>query len=70
MTSRISWIPAARAICSEPVSFMAGCITEWPLEQKVKFACAAAGLSCQNKGPTNRPAGLEEIEALMRAQPR
>ena len=43
---------------------------EWPLEQKVKFACAAAGLSCQNKGPTNRPAGLEEIEALMRAQPR
>ncbi len=43
---------------------------EWPLEQKVQFACAAAGLSCQHEGPTNLPAALEEIEALMRAQPR
>jgi sulfofructose kinase len=41
----------------------------WTLEQKVQFACAAAGLSCQQEGPTNRPASLQEIAALMRAQP-
>ena len=55
-------------------SFKAGIIygwlhEEWPLEEKVKFACAAAGLSCQ-QGASNRPAALEEIEALVRAQPR
>ena len=42
----------------------------WPLEQKVSFACAAAGLYCQREAGNAPPPTLEEIAALMRAQPR
>lgn len=42
----------------------------WTLEHKVNFACAAAGLYCQrNEGNSMAPT-LEQIDALMRAQPR
>ena len=44
--------------------------TDWPLEEKVQFACAAAGLSCQRESPLTCPPTLEEIAALMAAQPR
>ena len=43
---------------------------DWPLEQKVKFACAAAGLYCQRERATDCSPSLDEIAALMRAQPR
>lgn len=43
---------------------------DWPLEQRVKFACAAAGLSCQCKRSDASPPTLAEIAALMNAQPR
>ncbi len=43
---------------------------DWPLEQKVKFACAAAGLFCSRKSGAEPPPSLEAIRALMRAQPR
>jgi sulfofructose kinase len=42
---------------------------EWPLEQKVKFACAAAGLGCQ-RDSVLRPPTLDDVFALMAAQPR
>ncbi len=43
---------------------------EWPLEQKVKFACAAAGLYCRRGLGTDPPPSLAEIAELMRTQPR
>lgn len=43
---------------------------EWPLEQKVKFACAAAGLNCARDRTKDPPLALADIFALMRAQPR
>jgi len=43
---------------------------QWPLEQKVKFACAAAGLSCQRKRADDPPPTLGQIAALMKSQPR
>jgi len=43
---------------------------DWPLEQKVKFACAAAGLNCSRDRAKDPPPSLDEIMALMRAQPR
>jgi sulfofructose kinase len=43
---------------------------DWPLEQKVKFACAAAGLNCQRQRGADPPPTLEQIAALMQAQPR
>ena len=43
---------------------------DWPLEQKVKFACAAAGLNCARDRTKDPPPSLEEIMALMAAQPR
>lgn len=42
----------------------------WPLEQKVKFACAAAGLYCRRRCGDDPPPSLAEISALMHAQPR
>lgn len=42
---------------------------DWPLELKVKFACAAAGLSCQREGGNTSSPTLEEIAALMHSQP-
>jgi sugar/nucleoside kinase (ribokinase family) len=42
----------------------------WPLEHKVDFACAAAGLFCQRTEGNAPPPTLDEIAALMRAQPR
>jgi sugar/nucleoside kinase (ribokinase family) len=47
-----------------------GCIKSWPLELKVKFACAAAGLSCRRQGTESNTPSIEEIEQLMRSQPR
>ncbi len=44
--------------------------TEWPLEQKVKFACAAAALNCERDHSKEPPPSLADILALMRAQPR
>ena len=43
---------------------------DWPLEQKVKFACAAAGLNCARDRTKDPPPSLDEIKALMRTQPR
>lgn len=43
---------------------------DWPLEQKVKFACAAAGLYCRRRCGDDPPPSLAEIIALMHAQPR
>jgi sugar/nucleoside kinase (ribokinase family) len=43
---------------------------DWPLEQKVKFACAAAGLNCERDRSKEPPPSLADILALMRAQPR
>ncbi len=43
---------------------------EWPLEQKVRFACAAAGLNCSRNHMKDPPPSLDEIAALMKAQPR
>jgi len=43
---------------------------DWPLEQKVMFACAAAGLNCERDRSKEPPPSLDEILALMRAQPR
>ena len=42
----------------------------WPLEQKVKFACAAAGLGCELDRSKQPIPSLSDIHALMRAQPR
>ncbi len=42
----------------------------WPLEHKVAFACAAAGVSCRRPRPEAQPPSLAEIERLMRSQPR
>ena len=44
--------------------------TDWPLEQKVQFACAAAGLCCVQESGTGQPASLAQIDSLMRSQPR
>lgn len=43
---------------------------DWPLEQKVKFACAAAGLNCERDRSKDPPPSLAEILALMKRQPR
>jgi sulfofructose kinase len=43
---------------------------DWPLEQKVKFACAAAGLNCERDRSKEPPPSLAEIYTLMRKQPR
>ncbi len=43
---------------------------DWPLEQRVKFACAAAGLGCCRGRSNDLPPSLAEIEGLMREQPR
>jgi sugar/nucleoside kinase (ribokinase family) len=42
----------------------------WPLEQKVKFACAAAGLNCERDRSKDPAPSLTEIFALMKKQPR
>ena len=44
--------------------------SDWSLEQKVMFACAAAGLNCERDRSKEPPPSLAEILALMRAQPR
>jgi sugar/nucleoside kinase (ribokinase family) len=44
--------------------------TDWSLEQKVRFACAASGLYCQRERGVESPPSLEQITALMEAQPR
>ncbi len=43
---------------------------QWPLEYKVKFACAAAGLNCMRDRSVEPPPALAEIFALMHDQPR
>jgi sugar/nucleoside kinase (ribokinase family) len=43
---------------------------DWPLEQKAKFACAAAGLYCCRRCGDDPPPSLADISALMRTQPR
>lgn len=43
---------------------------DWSLEQKVKFACAAAGLHVGRERTREPLPSLAEIRALMRAQPR
>jgi sugar/nucleoside kinase (ribokinase family) len=44
--------------------------SDWLLEQKVRFACAASGLYCRRERGAELPPSLEQIGALMRAQPR
>jgi sugar/nucleoside kinase (ribokinase family) len=44
--------------------------SDWSLEQKVRFACAASGLYCQRERGAALTPSLEQIEALMRSQPR
>ena len=43
---------------------------EWPLEMKVKFACAAAGLNCSRDRAKDPLPSLEKILALIRLQAR
>jgi len=43
---------------------------DWSLEQRVKFACAAAGLNCQRMRGDAPPPSLNDIAVLMQAQPR
>jgi sugar/nucleoside kinase (ribokinase family) len=43
---------------------------EWPLELKVQFACAAAGLNCGRDRTVDPPPSLAQIFALIGAQPR
>jgi sugar/nucleoside kinase (ribokinase family) len=43
--------------------------SEWSLERKVRFACAASALYCRRERGAELPPSLEQIEALMRAQP-
>jgi sulfofructose kinase len=43
---------------------------DWPLEQKMKFACAAAGLNCERDRSVDPPPSLNEVFALMKSQPR
>jgi len=43
---------------------------DWPLEQKVKFACAAAALNCGRDRSNAQAPALSEVLALMKAQPR
>ncbi|HEX9118826.1 MAG TPA: carbohydrate kinase family protein [Anaerolineae bacterium] len=43
---------------------------DWSLEQKVRFACAAAALSCVREHAHADPPPLAGIEALLAAQPR
>lgn len=43
---------------------------DWPLEYKVQFACAAAGLYCQRPSGSAASPTLAEILALMCGQPR
>ncbi len=43
---------------------------DWPLEQRVKFACAAAGLYVGRDRTSDPIPTLSEIQALMQAQPR
>jgi sulfofructose kinase len=43
---------------------------DWPLEQKIRFACAAAGLYCRRDRGTDPPLSLKDIAALMHEQPR
>jgi sugar/nucleoside kinase (ribokinase family) len=38
---------------------------DWPLEQKVRFACAAAGAGCRRDAVSARPPALQEISDLM-----
>ncbi len=42
----------------------------WPLEHRVSFACAAAGLSCRRPRSDTQPPTLVEIARLMHSQPR
>jgi sulfofructose kinase len=42
----------------------------WPLELKVQFACAAAGLNCCRDRTKDPPPSLADIFALIHAQPR
>ncbi len=44
--------------------------SDWGLEQKVRFACAAAGLMCGRDRTQGGAPSLKEIFALMKAQPR
>jgi ribokinase len=43
---------------------------DWSLEKKVRFACAASGLYCRREPTAELPPTLDQIDALMRAQPR
>ena len=43
---------------------------DWSLEHRVNFACAAAGLYCQRTAGNAPPPTLDDIAALMHAQPR
>lgn len=43
---------------------------DWPLEYKVQFACAAAGLYCRRTPGNLEPPTLAAIKALMDEQPR
>ncbi len=49
--------------------FIYGTLQGWPTEQVLRFANAAAGLSCTRAGAIGGVPSLEEIEALLAAAP-
>ncbi|HEX6289729.1 MAG TPA: carbohydrate kinase family protein [Herpetosiphonaceae bacterium] len=42
-----------------------GWLHEWPIEEMLRWAIAAASLQCLHRGPCEHPATREEIESLM-----
>jgi sugar/nucleoside kinase (ribokinase family) len=68
-------VPRLRDTSGAGAVFKAGIIygwlqPHWPLERRVKFASAAAGLHCTLERPMSSPPTLGAIQALMQAQPR
>jgi sulfofructose kinase len=49
--------------------FIYGTLQGWSTELVLRFANAAAGLSCTRSGAIGGVPALEEIEALLEAQP-
>ncbi len=50
--------------------FLYALLQDWPVQRRLEFACAAAGLNCTAVGARGHIAPLAEIERLMAAGPR
>ena len=45
--------------------YIHGLLGGWPLEERLRFSCAAAALNCTARGARGRIATLEEIACLL-----